>query len=225
MNFFSFLTFLVFLSSINSCNSSQSIVEPTIRSVELDQSNKPTEGLSIAYFASGCFWCVEAVFESVTGVGEVISGYSGGSQKDANYADVSAGITDHAESVMVYYDPTVIDYQTLLVVFFGSQDPTTLNRQGPDRGRQYRSSIFYQNDEEKIAAENYIKELDSQKIYANKIATELVPFEAFYPAEEYHQDFEERNPNQGYVKAVSVPRLNEFKRKFPELLKPGLTLH
>lgn len=198
--------------------------EDTISQKEI-KTIKQTEGLSKAYFASGCFWCVEAIFESVNGVGEVVSGYAGGDASDANYSDVSAGITDHTESVMVYYDPDIIDYKTLLVVFFGSQDPTSLNRQGPDRGRQYRSSVFYQSEAEKSLAESYIEELDAQKIYSKKIVTEVVPFEAFYPAEAYHQDYEERNPNQGYVKAVSVPRLNKFKAKYPELLKAGHHVH
>ncbi len=179
---------------------------------------KPT-GTSVAYFASGCFWCVEAVFESVKGVEEVVSGYSGGTAATANYGAVSAGITKHAEAVEVFYDEEVISYETLLIVFFGSQDPTTLNRQGPDRGSQYRSSIFYQNDTEKAAAEQYIKELTEAKAFDAPIVTEIVPFEAFYDAEDYHQDFERKNPNQSYVRAVSIPRLKRFQKKFPELLK------
>ena len=173
---------------------------------------------SVAYFASGCFWCVEAVFESVIGVGDVVSGYSGGKSSDAKYELVSAGKTDHTESVAVYYDSTKIDYPTLFKVFFGSHDPTTLNQQGPDRGRQYRSSIFYRNNKEKEMAEKYVQELLNKKVYS-KITTEIVPFQAFYPAEDYHQNYERNHPNNSYVKNVSVPRLNKFKEKFPELLK------
>lgn len=181
---------------------------------------KEVETNAVAYFASGCFWCVEAIFESVEGVGDVISGYSGGKKSTANYSDVSAGRTDHAESVAVHYDSTVVDYPTLLKVFFGSHDPTTLNRQGPDRGTQYRSVIFYRNEKEKQLANNYIQELLDKGVYP-KITTEVVPFEAFYPAEDYHQNYERRNPDNSYVKSVSIPRLNKFKRKFPELLKKG----
>lgn len=174
-----------------------------------------------AYFASGCFWCVEAVFESVTGVKEVISGYSGGSAQTANYPAVSAGRSDHAEAVEVYYDAEEIDYPTLLKVFFGSHDPTTLNRQGPDAGTQYRSAIFYQNEMEQKATEAYIQSLVDEKVFDGEISTEVVRLDAFYPAEDYHQDFERKNPNQGYVRAVSVPRLKKFQAKYPELLKKG----
>ena len=173
---------------------------------------------SVAFFASGCFWCVEAVFESVIGVGDVISGYSGGKASDAKYELVSAGRTNHAEAVAVYYDSTKIDYPTLLKVFFGSHDPTTLNQQGPDKGKQYRSAIFYTSTKEKVIAEEYVKELLSKGAFS-KITTEIVPFDAFYDAEDYHQDYEHNNPNNGYIKAVSIPRLNKFKAKYPELLK------
>lgn len=191
-----------------------------VKSVKKEKSsiNKPTDK-SVAYFASGCFWCVEAVFESVRGVGEVVSGYSGGKASTATYAQIGTGRTKHAEAVEVFYDADVVSYETLLKVFFGSQDPTTPNRQGPDAGPQYRSVIFYQNDAEKQAAEKYIKELDAAGTFDAPIVTEVVPFQSFYDAEEYHQDFEKRNPNQGYVKAVSVPRLKRFQKKFPELLK------
>jgi peptide-methionine (S)-S-oxide reductase len=173
---------------------------------------------SVAYFASGCFWCVEAVFESVIGVGDVISGYSGGEKANANYRAVSAGITDHAEAVAVHYDSTKINYPTLLKVFFGSHDPTTLNQQGPDRGTQYRSAIFYRNKEEKKLAKSYIEELLSENVFS-KITTEVAAFETFYPAEDYHQDYEKKNPNNSYVRNVSIPRLKKFQKQYPELLK------
>lgn len=172
----------------------------------------------VAYFASGCFWCVEAIYESVKGVKEVVSGYSGGSAQDANYKAVSAGITDHAEAVAVYYDPSIIDYKTLLVVFFDSHDPTTLNRQGPDWGRQYRSAIFYTSEQEKRIAEDYIASLLRKKIVP-KITTEIVSLEAFYPAEEYHQNYKKKHPNDPYIKGVSNPRFESFKAKHPTLLK------
>ena len=177
------------------------------------------EGLSKAYFASGCFWCVEAIFESVKGVEEVISGYAGGPEKNPTYEQVSRGATGHAEAVEVYYDSTIVDYPTLLRVFFGSHDPTTLNRQGPDRGAQYRSAIFYQNDQEKALIDSYINELKTNDVFEGPITTEVSPYTVFWDAEDYHQDYEKKNPNNGYVRAVSIPRLKRFQAKFPELLK------
>ncbi len=176
-------------------------------------------GYATAYFASGCFWCVEAVFESVQGVPEAVSGYSGGSEQNPSYREVAAGKTGHAEAVKVYYDPKVIDYQTLLTVYYDSHNPTTVNGQGPDMGRQYRSIIFYQNEEEEKLAKAFKDSLDASGTYSQKIATEIVPFKKFWEAEEYHQDYERRNPNQPYVRSVSIPRLNRFKDKHPELLK------
>ena len=181
-----------------------------------------TDGLKKAYFASGCFWCVEAVFESVKGVKEAISGYSGGKIENPTYQMISSGSTQHAEAVEVIYDPKVVSYETLLVVFFGSQDPTTPNRQGPDYGSQYRSVIFYQGEEEKKQAEAYIEKLTNDKVFRNPIVTEVVPFKKFYKAEDYHQDYEKNHPNQPYVKSVSIPRLKKFQAKFPELLKEGV---
>jgi peptide-methionine (S)-S-oxide reductase len=175
---------------------------------------------SKAYFASGCFWCVEAIYESVYGVVEAVSGYAGGSAEDANYKMVAAGLTDHAETVEVIYDTTLIDFPTLLKVFFYSHDPTTLNRQGPDRGSQYRSAIFYQNEKEKELAAAYISELESNGTYKKgAITTELSAFTAFYPAEAYHQDYEKLNPHNPYIQNVSIPRLKRFQIKAPDLLK------
>ncbi|NDV16104.1 peptide-methionine (S)-S-oxide reductase MsrA [Muricauda sp. TY007] len=173
-----------------------------------------------AYFASGCFWCVEAIFESVKGVKEVYSGYSGGSEKNPTYEQVSYGRTQHAEAVEVYYDPEVISFTQLVQVFFGSHDPTTLNRQGPDKGAQYRSIAFYKNDKEKKIIQSYIDKLETENIYGNRpIVTEVEPFEKFYKAEEYHQDYEKRNPNNSYIRNVSIPRLNRFKKNFESYLK------
>ncbi|HAA12858.1 MAG TPA: peptide-methionine (S)-S-oxide reductase [Cytophagales bacterium] len=175
---------------------------------------------SKAYFASGCFWCVEAVFQSVEGVAEAISGYTGGNEQNPTYRQVSYGQTGHAEAVEVYYDPAVVSYETLLVVFFGSHDPTTLNQQGPDRGAQYRSGIYYQNDTEKNAIDVYIQKLVDDGLYTrNEITTEIAAFMKFWPAEDYHQEYERLNPNQPYVRSVSIPRLNRFKAAYPELLK------
>ena len=187
--------------------------------------NIDLSGKASSVFASGCFWCVEAVFESVEGVSEVVSGYAGGKASTANYQQVSAGRTKHAEAVEVFYDPDVVSYETLLEVFFGSQDPTTLNQQGPDRGTQYRSTIFYKNDQEKVAAENYITKLTYEKVFDGPITTTLEPLVKFFDAEDYHQDYEAKNPNQPYVRGVSVPRLNKFKEKFPHLLNKESKLH
>ena len=193
-------------------------MEASVMSME-----KPTEAelakLKKAYFASGCFWCVEAIFESVVGVKEVVSGYSGGKIENPTYQQVASGRTLHAEAVEVYYDPELVSYETLLLVFFDSHDPTTLNRQGPDRGPQYRSAIFYIGETEKNLAESYIKKLTDEEVFDGPITTEVSAFTKFWKAEDYHQDYERKNPNQPYVRAVSIPRLNKFKDKHPELLK------
>ncbi len=171
-----------------------------------------------AYFASGCFWCVEAIFESVKGVYYAESGYSGGTVKNPNYEQISTGKTGHAETVKVVYNPKEISYETLLRIFFNSHDPSTLNKQGPDEGTQYRSVIFYQTEEEKKMAQEYIKLLKTKKTFS-RVTTTLEPFTKFYKAEEYHQDFEKRNPNHPYVQAISLPRLMRFKKSSPNYLK------
>jgi peptide-methionine (S)-S-oxide reductase len=176
------------------------------------------KGIEVAYFASGCFWCVEAIFESVRGVEEAVSGYAGGHTTNPTYSSIGTGKTGHSESVAVYYNPKVISFKTLVDVYYGSHNPTTVNGQKPDFGSQYRSIAFYKTTAEKKIIDSAIAKLNKEK-YNGKIATEVVQFKKFYKAEEYHQDFERRNPNQGYVKAVSIPRLNKFKSKFPELLK------
>lgn len=180
---------------------------------------KDLDSLQVAYFASGCFWCVEEVYETVNGVEEVISGYSGGKEKNPTYEEVGAGLTGHAEAVKIYYDSSVVSFQTLVDVFFNSHDPTTKNQQGPDRGRQYRSIAFYQNEQEKDIIESSVRSLLKNDIFPN-ITTEVVAYTVFYPAEDYHQDYVKLHPNQSYVKAVSIPRLNDFKEKMPEVLKP-----
>lgn len=180
----------------------------------------PSYETKVAYFASGCFWCVEAIFESVNGVEEAVSGYAGGFTKNPTYQSIGTGKTGHAETVAVYYNPNIVSFETLVTVFFGSHDPTTVNGQNPDYGTQYRSIAFYKTDKEKEIIVQAISKLNKE-VYNGKIATEVTKFSKFYEAEEYHQNFEKRNPDQGYVKAVSIPRLNKFKKKFPELLKKG----
>ncbi len=178
--------------------------------------NQPLDSLQTAYFASGCFWCVEAVFESVNGVQEVVSGYSGGASKNPSYEEICTGKSGHAESVKVYYDSSIVSYETLVEVFFNSHDPSTLNRQGPDAGTQYRSAIFYETDAEREIVNAAINKL---KASGTKVTTIVSPLDVFWDAEDYHQNYEELHPNQPYVRSVSIPRLNAFKAKMPEVLK------
>jgi peptide-methionine (S)-S-oxide reductase len=174
-------------------------------------------GKAKAYFASGCFWCVEAIYESVKGVDEVINGYSGGHTLKPTYEDTNTKRTGHAEAVEVIYDPNIISFETLVDVYFGSQNPTQVNGQGPDKGSQYRSIIFYQNDKQKkIILEK--KEVLAKKLNA-KIAAEIYLFQKFWIAEDYHQNYERLHPENSYIQNVSIPRLNRFKIKFPHLIK------
>lgn len=188
-----------------------------------ESSNKEVEyqndNFSTAYFASGCFWCVEAVFESVEGVHEAISGYSGGEKENPTYQEVSRGATKHAEAVKVIYDPLKVDFKTLVDVFFASHNPTTLNRQGPDRGPHYRSIAFYQTEKEKKIIELKVKSLEASKEYTQAIVTEIQKFQVFWNAEDYHQDYERKHPDNPYIQNVSIPRLNQFKAKLPHVLK------
>ncbi|MDG1309214.1 MAG: peptide-methionine (S)-S-oxide reductase MsrA [Flavobacteriaceae bacterium] len=175
------------------------------------------DGMARAYFASGCFWCVEAVYESVKGVSEVINGYAGGYTDNPTYQASNTGRTGHAEAVEVIYDPTVVNFSTLLDVYFGSQNTTQVNGQGPDRGSQYRSIIFYQNTAQKALIVQK-KEALAKTSNAN-IAAEIYPFQKFWKGEEYHQNYERLHPNNSYIRNVSIPRLRKFQQKFPHLLK------
>ncbi len=188
-------------------------------SVQSNTQYTPTkEGLKQAYFASGCFWCVEAVYESVKGVEESISGYAGGHTKNPTYESSNTGRTGHAEAVEIHYDPEVVDFATLVDVYFGSQDVTQVNGQGPDRGSQYRSIVFYQDEEEKSIIAQKIAAINAE-IAPQKVAAEVKPFEKFWIAEDYHQNYERLHPNQGYIRSVSIPRLKRFQEQFPHLLK------
>lgn len=178
--------------------------------------------LDTATFAGGCFWCTEAVFERVKGVKAVVSGYSGGDETNPTYEQVSAGLTSHAEAIQIYYDPEVITYPKLVEVFFGTHDPTQLNRQGPDVGKQYRSAVFYQNNEQKVQAEEYMKKLEESGEYKKPIVTQLVPYEKFWVAEDYHQDYYELNPGNPYIQSVAKPKVKKFTKHYPELLKDGV---
>lgn len=207
------------LSKNKGDNSSASETQVEKQAVHAKPTAQDLEKYEKAYFASGCFWCVEAIYESVRGVAEAISGYAGGTEKNPTYEQVSYGLTSHAEAVEVYYDPKVISFTELVQVFFGSHDPTTLNRQGPDRGPQYRSIAFYRNDQEKQIIEAYIQALTENRVYDQPIVTEVKEFTTFYKAEEYHQDYERRNPDNPYIRNISIPRYNRFKKNFPEYLK------
>ncbi len=177
-----------------------------------------TQNLETAIFAGGCFWGVEAVFESLKGVKDAKSGYVGGTAKTANYEEVSNGKSRHAEAVLVTYDPAMISYDQLLNVFFSvAHNPTELNRQGPDIGPQYRSAIFYNGPVQQQAAAAYIAEMDKAKVWPKKIVTQIVPLTKFYVAEEYHQDYLVRNPTQPYIVMHDLPKLADLKKKFPEL--------
>ena len=202
-----FLIYLIFLISSIINQKKYNDIE-----VLLQKNNKE------AYFASGCFWCVEAIFESLKGVEEVYSGYSGGVTINPSYREVMSGNTGHAETVEIVYNPKIIDFKTLVKVFFESHDPTTKDSQGPDFGSQYRSIAFYKNENEKEIIKSYIEDLN-KNVFENKIVTEIIKFQKFYYAETYHQDFEKKNPNNLYINKVSIPRINNFKNKMESLLK------
>ncbi len=184
-----------------------------------DMSSRNASKEEIATFGAGCFWCVEAIFQNLAGVKKVVSGYSGGDVENPTYEQVCHGNTGYAEVVQIYYDPEVINYEELLEVFWKTHDPTTLNRQGNDVGTQYRSVIFYHNDNQKELTEYYLKKLDQSGAYDDPIVTEIKPFKNFYQAEDYHQNFYDINPQIPYCKFVIEPKLEKFKKVFAEKLK------
>jgi len=173
----------------------------------------------VATLAGGCFWCLEPIFEELKGVENVVVGYSGGDVANPTYEQVCTGKTGHAESVQITFNPEVISYADLLRVFFTVHDPTTLNRQGADVGTQYRSAIFYHNEQQKETAEKVIKELEDEGVWNNPIVTEVTKFDVFYKAEKYHQEYYEKNPNQGYCRIVIDPKVQKFRKKFSDRLK------
>jgi peptide-methionine (S)-S-oxide reductase len=177
------------------------------------------EGLQKATFGGGCFWCTEAVFLELKGVHSVASGYSGGSVKNPTYEQVCTGATGHAEVIQINYDPKQVNYKDLLEVFWRTHDPTTLNRQGNDVGTQYRSVVFYHNDEQKALAEEYRKKLNASGVFDKPIVTEIAPFTEFYRAEAYHQNYYANNPRQGYCVAIIGPKLEKFRKVFKDKLK------
>ncbi len=178
-----------------------------------------TPKLAKATLAGGCFWCTEAVFERIDGVTSVTSGYLGGEVPNPTYKDVCTGLTGHAEAVEIDYDPAVVSFAKLLEVFFATHDPTTKNRQGADVGTQYRSGIFYHDEEQKRIAEEVIKQLDASRAFPGPIVTEVTKATTFYPAEDYHQDYFANNPAQGYCRAVVAPKVDKVQKVFKDLLK------
>ena len=177
------------------------------------------EKTDTATFAAGCFWCVQAQFSQLKGVQKVVAGFSGGFVKNPSYEEVCTGTTGHAEACNIIYDPSVITYDELLAAFFTAHDPTQLNRQGNDVGTQYRSEIFYHNEDQKDKAGYYIKKLNEVHAYKNKIVTQIAPYTVFYKAEDYHQDFYNKNPEQHYCKYVIQPELEKFRKVFKDKLK------
>ena len=190
----------------------------TFPAAALDETLAAKQGKQTAVFAGGCFWGVQGVFQHVKGVTSATSGYAGGSVENPYYELVSSGSTGHAESVKVVYDPSQITYGTLLKIFFSvAHDPTQKDRQGPDMGTQYRSAIFYSGEEQKKIAEAYIAQIDAAKVYDRKIVTQVAPLAGFYQAEDYHQDYLTRHPDDPYIQFNDLPKLERLKQRFPEL--------
>jgi peptide-methionine (S)-S-oxide reductase len=210
------LVFLIVAGSVFAGNANAEASKSPAVTLAQQNNSEPT-----AVLAGGCFWGVDAVFKHIKGVTGVTSGYAGGAKDTAQYEIVSSGTTGHAESVEINYDPSRISYSQLLeVFFFVAHNPTELNRQGPDEGTQYRSVIFYTTDEQKRIAEAYINELTQKKAFGEPIVTQVVPLKGFYPAEEYHQNFLERNPDNPYIVFNDLPKLDQLQKQFPALYAP-----
>jgi peptide-methionine (S)-S-oxide reductase len=227
MSFFLVVAVVIILGQTRSAESNVVNTQPIPAASADTVKNEPNRSLQIAtgakgeqtaVFAGGCFWGVEAVFEHVKGVKNATSGYSGGSKETADYEAVSNGETEHAEAVKITFDASQVSFEQLLEIFFSvAHDPTEINRQGPDTGTQYRSAIFYSNDEQKRIAETYIAKLTEAKTFSKPIATQVAALDAYYPAEEYHQDYLARNPDQPYIVMHDQPKLENLRKRFPEL--------
>ena len=216
MKIFGFVFMFTLLSTcVVTCKDNK----PEMKQKEEKNMNNQNTKLETATFGSGCFWCTEAIFERVNGVSSVVSGYSGGDVENPTYKEVCDGTTGHAECTQITFDPAVVSYDELLEIFWKTHDPTTLNRQGNDSGTQYRSVIFYHNDEQKQKAEYYKNKLTEEKIWNKPIVTEISKLEKFYPAEDYHQEYYENNPNQGYCAYVITPKVEKFEKIFKDKLK------
>ncbi len=214
-----FLANAFVLALFAACNSPKNNIAPSNTPTHTAPDATVYGTLDTATFASGCFWCVEAIFESLKGVKEAESGYAGGHTKNPTYEAVCSHTTGHTETVQVYYDPKIVSYQTLLDVYFASMDPTQVGGQGPDNGDSYRSVIFYRTAQEQQLAEATKKRLGESGKYSKPVAVSIEPHKIFYIAETYHQNYERLHPEQPYVRAVSIPRLKRMKAQFPELLK------
>lgn len=204
----------IFLFLFSSCN-----YGTTLNTDPHQQSNKNEEIMDTATFGSGCFWCTEAIFQQIKGVQTVKSGYSGGTIKNPSYREVCTGRTGHAEVIQITYDPSIVSYKELLEIFWQTHDPTTLNRQGNDVGIQYRSVIFYHNEEQRKEATHYKSELNAAGVYPNPIVTEITSYDIFYPADDYHQDYYQQNSSQPYCTFVIQPKLEKLKKVFEDKLK------
>ncbi len=208
---------------LTACNSQQpgaQSKEGGVQSIDTYKASRSFPApIEEATFAGGCFWCTEASFERIQGVVDVVSGYSGGEKEYPTYEQVSYGRTEHAEAIQVFYNPEKITYETLLDIFFTSHDPTQLNRQGPDVGKQYRSAIFYHNEDQKNQAQAYMKMLEEKGVYKNDIVTQLNAYETFWVAEGYHQDYYINNPGNPYIQRVSKPKVEKVEKKFADRLK------
>jgi peptide-methionine (S)-S-oxide reductase len=219
-NIKSLLFLLYIFLLIYGCNKSESKDNlQNIRKEVFKMNDELKAKLDTATFGSGCFWCTEAIFERLNGVHSVVSGYAGGFKDNPTYEEVCNGTTGHAECTQIFYDSAIITYDELLEVFWKTHDPTTLNRQGNDVGTQYRSVIFYHNDYQKELAEKYKSELDKSGAWEKPIVTEISPLTTFYPAEDYHQDYYDNNPNQGYCSFVIAPKIEKFEKVFKNKLK------
>jgi len=214
----SVLLSLGLLLGATACNAKAGAAAAAVPAPAQDAKLATASGQQTAVVAGGCFWGIQAVFQHVKGVISATSGYAGGSVKNPEYEVVSTGETGHAESVQIVYDPSQISYGELLRIFFSvAHDPTELNRQGPDEGTQYRSAIFYNNDEQKRIAEAYIAQLDNAQVFPHKIVTQVVPLQAFYKAEAYHQNYAALHPNQPYIVFNDAPKVEHLRQEFPDL--------
>lgn len=212
---FNKISFLLILLISLACSAQNS----NSKSTRMESSSNSSDSLETITLGAGCFWCVEAVFDQLKGVESVQSGYSGGKVKNPSYKEVCSGLTGHAEVCQVTYNPSVISLTELLEVFFSTHNPTTLNRQGADVGTQYRSAIFYHNEEQKELSETIIAQLNKDKVFPDPIVTEVTAYTNFYPAEDYHNDYYELNGSQPYCRAVIKPKLDKFKKTFEDKLK------
>ncbi|RPD98619.1 peptide-methionine (S)-S-oxide reductase [Aureibaculum marinum] len=208
--------FLILLTTFFACNLK---AEQQRETTKLIMNQETIEGKELATFGNGCFWCTEAIFQQLKGVSSVEAAYAGGNVKNPTYKEVCTGTTGHAEVLRIVFDPKIISYSELLEVFFSTHDPTTLNRQGADVGTQYRSVIFYHNDEQKKAAEAMITALEKENVFDDPIVTEVTALNNYYPAENYHQNYYNNNKNEGYCRAVINPKLEKFKKQYKNKLK------